>query len=89
MPDSDLCAVAEPATWRWAVTSQEEARILGVWGSKVYAWSGEERPRAAGFPVDVTGRQRVLGFPADPSGPIDCGWLHSLSHPIRRHRRRA
>jgi hypothetical protein len=43
-------------------------RALGVWGTRAYAWSGEERPRAAGFAVDLTGRQRVLGFPADPPG---------------------
>lgn len=43
-------------------------RALGVWGAGAYTWSGEERPRVAGFPVDLTGRQRVLGFPADPPG---------------------
>ena len=42
-----------------------QGRVLGVWGARAYAWSGEERPRAAGFPIDVSGRQRVLGFPAD------------------------
>ena len=36
--------------------------MLGVWGVRAYAWSGEERPRAAGFPIDASGRQRVLGF---------------------------
>ncbi len=41
-----------------------QGRVLGVWGARAYAWSGEERPRAAGFPIDVSGRQRVLGFPA-------------------------
>jgi hypothetical protein len=39
-------------------------RTFGVWGARAFAWSGEERPRAAGFPIDLTGRQRVLGFPA-------------------------
>jgi hypothetical protein len=43
-------------------------RALGVWGTDAYAWSGEERPRAGGFPVDLTGRQHVLGFPAGPRG---------------------
>jgi hypothetical protein len=47
--------------------SRPEHRALGVWGaSAYYGWSGEERSRVAGFPVDLTGRQRVLGFPADP-----------------------
>jgi hypothetical protein len=41
-------------------------RVLGVWGSRAYDWSGEERPRAAGFQIDPTGHQHVLGFPADP-----------------------
>jgi hypothetical protein len=38
-------------------------RLLGVWGSAAYAWSGEEQQRVAGFPIDLSGRQRVLGFP--------------------------
>lgn len=24
-------------------------RVRGVWGASAYAWSGEERPRVAGF----------------------------------------
>jgi hypothetical protein len=44
-----------------------QGRVLGVWGTRAYAWSGEERPRAAGFPIDMSGRQRVLGFPGAPS----------------------
>lgn len=46
-------------------------RVFGVWGPAAYGWSGEERPRAAGFPIDPSGRQRVLGFPPDPFGPAD------------------
>ena len=56
-------------------------RALGVWGARAYAWSGEERPRAAGFQIDPSGRQRVLGFPADPPGTGHHGWF-------RRHARR-
>jgi hypothetical protein len=44
-----------------------QGRVLGVWGARAYDWSGEERPRAAGFPIDVSGRQRVLGFPGGHS----------------------
>ena len=44
-----------------------QGRVIGVWGSRAYAWSGEERPRAAGFPIDVSGCTRVLGFPAGAS----------------------
>ena len=43
-------------------------RAVGVWGARAYAWSGEERPRAAGFQIDPSGRQRVLGFAADSVG---------------------
>jgi len=50
-------------------------RALGVWGTRAYAWSGEERPRAAGFPIDPSGRQRVLGFPADPAGAGHHDWF--------------
>lgn len=50
-------------------------RVLGVWGTRAYAWSGEERPRVAGFAVDPTGRQRVLGFPADPPGAGHRRWF--------------
>jgi len=53
-------------------------RALGVWGTRAYAWSGEERPRAAGFQIDPTGRRRVLGFPADPGRH---GWFHSRARP--------
>ena len=62
-------------------------RVLGVWGGKAYAWSGEERPRVAGFPVDVSGHQRVLGFPADPLGAASPGWFRRHAHPGLRHRR--
>jgi hypothetical protein len=50
-------------------------RVRGVWGASAYAWSGEERPRVAGFPVDMSGQQRVLGFPPDPLGPGHRGWF--------------
>jgi hypothetical protein len=55
-----------------------QGRALGVWGARAYAWSGEERPRAAGFPIDLSGRQRVLGFPAGPSA---AGEPDRLAHP--------
>ena len=55
-------------------------RAVGVWGTKAYAWSGEERPRAAGFPIDVSGRQRVLGLPADSSGVGHHGWFRRRAH---------
>ena len=66
------------------MTSQSgtQDRVLGVWGARAYAWSGEERPRAAGFQVDPSGRQRVLGFPAGPPGTGHRGWF-------RRHARAA
>ena len=50
-------------------------RALGVWGTQAYAWSGEERPRVAGFAIDPSGRQRVLGFPADPHGVGHHRWF--------------
>jgi hypothetical protein len=56
-------------------------RALGVWGSRAYAWSGEERPRAAGFQIDPSGHQRVLGFPADPSGTGHHGWFRKHARP--------
>ena len=66
-------------------------RAVGVWGTKAYAWSGEERPRAAGFPIDVSGRQRVLGLPADSSGVGHHGWFRKHAHgdlePARRRAR--
>ena len=66
-------------------------RVVGVWGANAYAWSGEERPRAAGFQLDPSGHQRVLGFPADPLGPGHHGWLRrharsELEPPRRRAR---
>ena len=63
-------------------------RVLGIWGPSAYGWSGEERQRAAGFPLDWSGRQRVLGFPPDPSWPVDWDRLRSLARSIRRHKRR-
>jgi hypothetical protein len=56
-------------------------RVLGVWGASAYAWSGEERPRVAGFPVDPSGRQRVLGFPADPLGGGHHRWFRRRARP--------
>ena len=63
-------------------------RVLGVWGPRAYAWSGEERQRAAGFPIDPSGRQRVLGFPADSFWSINRDWRRQLAHPIRWYKRR-
>ena len=60
-------------------------RVVGVWGSRAYGWSGEERQRAAGFRIDPSGRQRVLGF---PGGPADPGWPRRFIHSVRQHRRR-
>lgn len=62
-------------------------RVLGIWGAAAYRWGGEERPRAAGFPIDPSGRQRVLGFPPDPFGPADFDWLRRLARSVRHHRR--
>jgi len=66
-------------------------RVIGVWGTQAYAWSGEERPRAAGFQVDPSGHQRVLGFAADSlGGGGRHGWFrkHAPSglEPTRRRR---
>jgi hypothetical protein len=55
--------VSHPDAWSGAGQPKAQDRLVGVWGSAAYAWSGEERPRVAGFPMDVSGRQRVLGFP--------------------------
>jgi Domain of unknown function (DUF1707) len=55
--------VDRPQTSSVAGQQKTPDRLLGVWGSAAYAWSGEERQRVAGFPVDLSGRQRVLGFP--------------------------
>ena len=62
-------------------------RVLGIWGTAAYRWSGEERPRAAGLPIDPSGRQRVLGFPPDPFGPADFDWLRRLARSVRHHQR--
>jgi hypothetical protein len=81
-----------------AVNEQEKRdRVFSVWGPRAYAWSGEERQRAAGFPIDPSGRQRVLGFPAglpaDPFWPVKRDWhpllAHpNLAHPVRSYRQR-
>jgi hypothetical protein len=63
-------------------------RVLSVWGPGASAWSGEEAQRAAGFPIDSSGRQRVLGFPADSFGPVSRDWLRSLAHLVRCYKGR-
>ena len=55
--------VSDPQAWSEPGRQKTQDRLVGVWGPAAYAWSGEERPRVAGFPIDVSGRQRVLGFP--------------------------
>jgi hypothetical protein len=66
---------------------ETQDRVLGIWGPAAYAWSGEERPRAAGFPIDLSGR-RVLGFPPDSDAPVNFDWLRSLVDAIRSYQRR-
>ncbi len=65
------------------MTSQSgtQDRVLGVWGARAYAWSGEERPRVAGFQVDLSGHRRVLGFPADPPEAGHRGWFRRHARP--------
>ncbi len=72
------------------MASEKDARsrAFGVWGASAYAWTGEERQRAAGFPVDPSGRQRVLGFPPGPPVPINWAWLRPIAHPVRSFKRR-
>ncbi len=70
-----------------ASKNKVQDRILGVWGVRAYAWSGEERPRAAGFPIDLSGRQRVLGFPPDSFGPVNRDWFRWLGHSVGCHKR--
>jgi Domain of unknown function (DUF1707) len=55
--------VSHPDAWSGAGQPKTQDRLVGVWGTAACAWSGEERPRVAGFPIDLSGRQRVLGFP--------------------------
>jgi hypothetical protein len=55
--------VSHPQAWSVASQQKTQDRVVGVWGSAAHAWSGEERTRVAGFPIDLSGRQRVLGFP--------------------------
>jgi hypothetical protein len=55
--------------------ASDQDRVVSVWGARAYAWSSEERPRAAGFQVDLSGHRRVLGFPADPFPPARRRWL--------------
>jgi hypothetical protein len=57
--------VSHPQAWSVASKQEAQGRVVGVWGPTAHAWSGEERPRVAGFPIDLSGRQRVLGFPPD------------------------
>jgi hypothetical protein len=65
-----------------------QGRVLGVWGTRAYGWSGEERPRAAGFALDVSGRQRVLGFAGGPSAPGGPGTLRYRRVPRAQGRTR-
>lgn len=67
------------------VASAQETRdrVIGVWGPRAYAWGGEERQRAAGFPIDPSGRQRVLGFPADSFTPVGRDWRRKLARALR------
>ena len=58
-----LAGASDPQAWPVVGQQPTQDRLAGVWGPAAYAWSGEERPRVAGFPVDLSGRQRVLGFP--------------------------
>ena len=62
-------------------------QVIGIWENAAYRWSGDERPRAAGFPIGPSGRQRMLGFPPDPFGPTDFDWLRRLARSIRPHQR--
>jgi hypothetical protein len=55
--------VSDPQASTGPGGQKTQDRLVGVWGPAAHAWSGEERPRVAGFPIDVSGRQRVLGFP--------------------------
>lgn len=64
-------------------------RVASVWGAAAHTWSGEVRPqRAMGFDLDMSGRQRVLGFPAEPSPPINFGRLRVAAHPVRSYKQR-
>lgn len=76
-------------TWAEPMASDlgGQGRVLGVWGTRAYAWSGEERPRAAGFPIDGSGRQRVLGFPAGLRAPSEPDGLRHRGAPRSEGRR--
>jgi len=65
-----------------------QGRAIGIWGTRAYAWSGEEPTRAAGFPIDVSGRTRVLGFPAVPSAAGKPGRLPHRGAPRTEERGR-
>jgi len=65
-----------------------QGRVIGVWGARAYAWSGEERPRAAGFSLDVSGRTRVLGFRPGPSAAVEAGTLAHRRAPRSQGRTR-
>jgi hypothetical protein len=58
-----LGGTSHPQAWPIAGQQKTQDRLVGVWGPAACAWSSEERPRVAGFPIDLSGRQRVLGFP--------------------------
>jgi len=55
--------VSDPQACSVAGEQKTQDRLAGVWGPAARAWSGEEPSRVAGFPIDLSGRQRVLGFP--------------------------
>jgi hypothetical protein len=71
------------------MAGRQEARdrAVGVWGPAAYTWTGEERQRAAGFPIDPSGRQRVLGFPPDSSEVVKGDWHRTFAHVVRGFRR--
>jgi hypothetical protein len=64
-------------------------RVLSAWGASARTWSGEAaQQRVAGFDLDRSGHQRVLGFPADPPTPITGARLRVLARAVRNLRPR-
>jgi hypothetical protein len=55
-------------------------RVMGMWGPRAYAWTGEAPPRVLGIPYDLSGHQRELEFPPDPPRPQSHHWLRALAH---------
>jgi hypothetical protein len=70
-----------------ASRQQARDRAVGVWGPAACTWTGEERQRAAGFPIDPSGRQRVLGFPPDSFEVVKGDWHRAFAHAVRSCRR--